>query len=263
MYLLSCSYEVHDNTTRDLCWLDSNTIIALTDNYLIKYTLSIPDRVCSGEVLDEGMRADRISCTANGKVYVSLRWRRQGSVMVKIYDVNTGENMVWNADIHLVDSGPISVAVSNEYIVIGVHNASYVYNTDHVFLYQRTYLSWGFLDSYITESKTFWAVTYGVRSLLVNLATKKVTIGDDRVFRATRVSGSKGTVYVMSGTQLGVYSENGTFHNYLQVNPPRETNASYNAGYQDNKLSIGANGDLLALSAIKKGALVHIYMLRP
>ena len=237
---------------QSLCWIDNNTLIAGTDSYLIKYTIDTQEKVCRGEVLDE-VTVNSLSCAMDGKVYVTPGWTGRGTVNVRIYDVNTGNYTVWDTDIYLVDSGGISPAVSSELIVISVHNASYVYNTDHVLLYQRTQLSWGFLDSYISDGGIYWGATYAEKSLLVvNLSSNNTIPIENGILSATGVTGIKGYVYVTNSTHVGVYSEGGTFMQYLQVAP------IHRARYLDNEVSITAYGDLFARCGKEKGQHIRV-----
>ena len=225
-YILGCQ-KVNEEMTYiifGLCWMDKDTLIVA--NYqgekLVKYTINTAARTCTGEVMDSGYKAYHLSCSEDGKVYVTEL--ESGNIIIRVYDENTGHKEVWDTKIQSENNRPV-ISLNNELIIISTGSLSYVFSKDRVFQYKLTHhqLSKYFRQTYLTDTGVFWGaeVNGGKGAFITNLLTNDTVISKD--VKTEAVAGTrKGYVYVTdyNRADVGVYSLNGTFLNHLQIDPP-------------------------------------------
>ena len=211
--------------TRDLCWMDQDTLIA-TDYWgkqLRKYTIDYVTRTCTGQVLDSGYSVLSVSCSQGGLVFAT--GETTGVVMVRIYNVSTGHRELWNTSIN-TNTRWVHVSLSAEFIVLSADNVSYVYNKDRVLLYNVTHhqVSGWFYQTYVTDTGVFWGTVWeGYKLLIMDLSTKDSKLSTEGIVSAWSVSGTRnGYVYVTAENQadVGVYSADGAFLHLLHIDPP-------------------------------------------
>ena len=207
-----------------LCWMDKDTLI-VADCYgyqLVKYTVNTMARTCTGEVMDSGYKVYSVSCSEDGRVYATEY--KIGNIVVRVYNVNTGLSEVWDTKVQSQD-GVNAISMNNELIIISSGHLSYVYNKDRFFLYTLTHhqLSYYFRQTYVTDRDVFWGAEFtgGEGVFIMNLLTNDTVISTDGIVKPEAVSGTR-FVYVtdVNHTDVGVYSPDGTFLHYLQIDPP-------------------------------------------
>ena len=206
--------------------MDKNTLIVgdLYGENLVKYTIETTAKTCTGELMDSGYRVQTVTCSDNGKVYVTEYV--PGEVKVRIYDINTGDSELWATNIFSTD-GEVYLTLNTEFIVISSNSDTYVYNNKRVHQYNLTHVQVpnNFYQTYLTDTGIFLGTVWkGYKLLIMNLDTKYTQISNDGIFDANSVSGSRnGFVYVTDVNYLhvGVYSRNGMFLHFLDINSPR------------------------------------------
>ena len=203
--------------------MDKYTLISGKSTHLMKYTINLLAKNCTGHVLDTGYSPSSVSCSQSGKVFVTEKiLGKEGLVSVWIYNINTGHREVWNTNI-TSQSSPVHVSLSADFIVISSDNVTYVYNTDRVLLYSVTHdqVSDGFRQTYITETGVFWGILRIVWKLLImNLQTKDTKFNTQHTGTVSSVAGtSNGYVYVtdLNEVEVGVYLADGTFMHRLHI----------------------------------------------
>ena len=245
--------------TRDLCWMDQDTLIAADrgGRQLVKYTIDYVTRTCTGQVLDSGYRVHTVSCSQGGLVFAT-EWTT-GVVMVRIYNVSTGHREVWNTSINS-QTPVVHVSLSAEFLVLSADNVSYVYNTDRVLLYNVTHhqVSGWFLQTYVTDTGVFWGTTGIYKLLIMNLSTKDSKLSTEGIVRAYSVSGTRnGYVYItdVNNVDVGVYSADGTFLHHLNIGQPPGGGRLYYSG----AVSLSPTEDLIAFSTWYWAAPIAVY----
>ena len=205
--------------------MDTDTlVVAYRNKLIVKYTIDTAISKCSSEVLHYEGYANNLSCTGNGKVYMT--GGSTGNVHIRIYDTRSGIMETWQPRLNAIWTSTVFVNVIKEAIVITCGNTSYVYNTDHVLQYQITHpqVEIGFNDVHVTDCGIFWGIPFMIYERLTvrNLLTgHSIRVTEKK--KSFSVSGTKnGYVYVTdrNGLNVGVYSTNGTFVNDLQIDPP-------------------------------------------
>ena len=202
--------------------MDKDTLIVgdHIGQQLVKYTVNTAARTCKGEVMDSGYQPYSVSCSEDGKVYVTDNVKRN---ILKIYDVKTGDKEEWEIK-EKPEYYPI-ISMNNEFIVISSGRFSYVYDKDRVFLYKLTHhqVSQYLRTTYVTDTSVFWGAEAngGKGVVIMNLLTNDTKMSKE--FTPEGVAGTKkGYVYVTDSNRddVGVYSRDGTFLNHLQIDPP-------------------------------------------
>ena len=248
------------NLTFDLCWMDEDTLIA-TDFHgrqLVKYTIDLVTRTCTGQVLDSGYRVWSVSCSQGGVVFATESI--SGQVVVRIYNVSTGHREVWDTYISS-QSGWVHVSHGPEFIVLSAGNKNYVFNQDRALLYSVTYdqVSIGFYQTYVTDTGVFWGTVFeGYKLLITDLPTNETKISTEGIVRAWGVSGTRnGYVYVtdQNTADVGVYSADGTFLHRLHIDPPEGGGVLVYSG----AVTLSHTEDLIAFSTKDKGTPVVVY----
>ena len=205
--------------------MDQDTLILLNyySRQLIKYTIDPLAKNCSSQVLDTGYSPSSVSCSQSGQVFVTEEIQgKERLVSVRIYNINTGHREVWNTNI-TTRSRRVHVSFNADFIILSSYNVTYVYNTDRVLLYSVTHdqVTYGFIQTYITETGVFWGTLINVGKLLImNLRTKDTKVSTEGIVSAFGVSGtSKGYVYVtdQNKPEVGVYLADGTFMHRLHI----------------------------------------------
>ena len=240
--------------------MDQDTLIAADygGRQLVKYTIDSVTRTCTGQVLDSGYRVRSVSCSQGGLVFATERGT--GLVMVRVYNVSTGQREVWDTRINS-QSEKVHVSRSAEFIVLSAGNNSYVYNQDRTLLYSVTHdqVSDGFLQTYVTETGVFWGiVTEGYKLLIMDLSTKDTKISTEGIVRAWSVSGTKnGYVYVTdyNRADVGVNSADGTYLHLLHIDPPVGAVGLWSSG----ALSLSHTEDLIAFGTWDQTTPVAVY----
>ena len=261
-YLMGCE-KVNAEMRPDiygLCWMDKDTLIIADFNgqQLVKYTVNTTARTCTGEVMDSGYYVYSLSCSEDGKVYVTELTRGKLNINVTVYDVNTGDKEVWDTNV-LSETDEVDISLNSEFIVISSGNSSYVYNRDRVFQYKVTHhkVKRFFRQTYVTDTSVFWGaeVNGGEGVFIMNLLTNDTQISKE--FRPEAVAGSKkGYVYVtdVNRRDVGVYSPDGTFLHNIYVDPIVGGDLFYSAAV---KLSV--DEALIAFSTGNRATPVAVY----
>ena len=211
----------------DLCWVDGGMLIAADSRggQLIKYTIDITTKTCAGEIIEYIPYMSSVSCSGlgRGEVLVSANTETE-EVNTIIYEVKTGQKHVWKTGIH--ESGYLRNSESRDFIIISVNKENYFFNKLHNLLYKVTYDSdfSHFRQTYISNTGVFFGTTYPNHTLItMNQLTNKTIVNKKGIAKTLGVSGTRnGYVYVtaFNGADVAVYSPEGTFLNYLQINLP-------------------------------------------
>ena len=205
-----------------LCWSDEDTLIVgdLHGKQLVKYTTNITEKYCEGVVMDTGYTMNGVSCTQDGKVYVTEY--KPGNVTVRIYDVKSGYKEVWNTSINS-KSGGVHIAVSDRFIVLSSDRDSHVFNINQTFQYKITHrlVSNYLIQTYISDDSFLWGIAFsGYKLLVLNLLTNNTRTSSVGIVEGDSISGARnGYVYVIDrkSADIGIYSQDGTFLHYLRI----------------------------------------------
>ena len=262
-HLLDC-HRVNDKMQQyiyDLCWMSKDTLIVgdWGGKQLVKYTIHAEARTCTGEVMDSGYQVQSVSCSQKGQVFVTEG--KSGAVKVRIYDIITGYKEVWDTNITSRTTA-LRVSVNTKSIVISSDRDSFVYNKERVLQYKITHdqVSYSFWHTYLTDTGVFWGTaSEGYKLLIMNLQTNETVISTDGIVKARCVSGIKNChVYVtdVNLTDVGVYSPEGTFLHYLQIDPPEGGGLLW---YIDT-IGIRDSVSLVAFSTFNKKLPIAIYI---
>ena len=245
----------------NLCWVDEGMLI-VADNgggQLIKYNINITTKTCEGTLLDYVPFIYSISCSGEGQVLVSTNSGKE-EVKIMIYDVKTGQKHMWNTGLYRKGRF-VSNSESRDFIVLSLDNETYIFSKNQNLLYKSTYKNdfSTFRQTYTTDGGMFFGATspYG-KPIIMNLLTNETIVNKKGIAQARGVSGSRnGYVYVTStnGADVGVYSPDGTFLNYLQMNTQEARGGFYFIG----ALKTSDNEDLIAFSTWNDKMPVAIY----
>ena len=215
------------------CWADDHTLIAIDlGTRLYKYTIDIGEKTCTGEMIGSGYISNDVTCTKDGRVYITELTIRNVSVQVRIYNLKTDTTEIWTPNI---TSNFPKITCNDNKIIISSYRESYVYTNNHKFLYKITHtqVENNLVNTYLSPTDIFWGCT-GFRNnlLIINLLTNKTKI-------------FYGNAYAVSGTQEGhvfvtdsglggtrVYTHSGVFLHKLQMGLPER--------------SVGENGAILS-----------------
>ena len=219
--------RLNETYLRDLCWVDEQTLVLATElGQVWKYTIDTSDRTCKREVIDYSFVTNDISCTREGKVYASRY--AVSYIKIKIYDMKTGNDTIWELGIYS-HSGTVLVSINQELIIVNIDDHSYVYNGVRSYLYKIKHDTNNamvnyFHNTYLTDNNFYWGVTEEKRQVSFrNLLTNETYMTMGGIQRAYGVSGTNhGYVYVsreVAGS-VGVYSLEGVFLYFLQMDPP-------------------------------------------
>ena len=252
--------RLNETQILDLCWVDEQTLVLAAElRQVWKYTIDTSNRTCKREVMDYLFTTYDVSCTREGKVYASRY--AAGYVKIKIFDMKTGNSIIWELGIYSL-SGSVLVSVNQELIIVDIDDHSYVYNSVRYYLYKIKHdtnnaMGTYFKNTYLTDNNFYWGVTEEKRQVSFrNLLTNETYITMDGIQRAYGVSGTNhGYVYVsreIAGS-IGVYSEEGVFLYFLQMDPPVRDKLSV----VDSKTSAGVT--YLASSSGDRTSPVAIY----
>ena len=262
-YLMGCEMANDQMTHRifDLCWVDEGMLI-VADNrggQLVKYNMNITNKTCEVALLDYVPYVYSISLSGEGQVLVSANSGKE-EVKIMIYDVMTGQKHMWNTGFYR-KGGFVSNAESRDFIVLSLNNETYIFSKNQNLLHKVTYNKdfSHFMQSYTTDGGMFFGATspYG-KPIIMNLLTNEKIVNKKGIAQARGVSGSRnGYVYVTAtnGADVGVYSPDGTFLNYLQMNTQEARGGFYFIG----ALKTSDNEDLIAFSTWNDKMPVAIY----
>ena len=261
-YLMGCEKANEQMTHRiyDLCWVDEGMLI-VADNrggQLVKYNVNMRAKTCEGQLIESVHYVTSVSCSEGGKLFVSASTGT--NVKILIYDVKTGQKHHWNTELHR-NKMIVHISESRDFIVLSVGNQSYIFNNDRVPLYKFTFdvdFSY-FRQTYVTKTGIFFGITYTTSVLLkLNLLTKESTICNKGNVQALGVSGTENEyVYVtyFENDEVGVYSPDGTFLNYLQIETPQRGGKLGHIG----ALKMSDDEDLIAFSTWIDTVPIAIY----
>ena len=239
--------------------MDKNTLIVgdLYGEHLVKYTIDNTAKTCTAELMDSGYRVQTVTCEENGEVYVTEYV--PGEIKVRIYNLNTGDSEVWSTNIQSAD-GEVHLTLNEEFIVISSNNDSYIYDKNRIFKYKVTHVQVPnfYLQTYLTDTGKFLGTAWeGFKLLIMDLDTRISKIITGGIARPQSVSGTRnGYVYVtdVNVANVGVYSRDGMFQHFLQIDKPRTGgDLKYSAG-----IRIGQE-DFVAFSTWDKLMPIAVY----
>ena len=206
-----------------LCWIDKETLVVAQhkNKQLLKVKVNMDTKSCGIEVIDSDMEAWQLSCTKEGRIYVSDF--SGANRKLYIYELKTGDKRIWETQENI---NILSIGSNENYVVLNQYYESYVYAKNKTFLFKILHakLLGQTTDLYITNNDILWGAT--TESLVMsNLKTKesKVIYVNDGVENGWHLSGtSDGHVFVTDflNQKVGVYLEDGTFLHFLEFDPP-------------------------------------------
>ena len=200
----------------DVCWIDENTILEAGFQRMVKYKINLYTKTCTREVFVTDRNYD-MTCREHGKVYVIRR--RFQNITVRIDDIETNGLEIWDPTEPegLFD---LTNAVKDNRIILSVGMHSYVYNKDRVFLYKirHRYFNEPYKDSLLTQGGFYWG-TNGNKTEVINLKTNETKLVYGGVTKPYCITGAGGYVYITGyfEQQIAVYSEQGTFLDFLKI----------------------------------------------
>ena len=220
--------------------MDENTlVISYGSRYgLWIFTLHTDSNTCKGEMIDRGFAATDITCSQDGKVYVTHVYRAIAKTEVRIYTIHNRTKEVWEPNgIKAVRSRDVNIAVNNDFIVMDSGNVVYVFNKDQVMLYNITLNLEGFLgETYLTDTDKMWGVFYAKHHdgrsewleqvIAIDLHTQEYNMTrryvDRRWGEPYGVSGIKPDIVSLSweGKEVRMYSDTGDFKKRIPIDPP-------------------------------------------
>ena len=201
----------------DLCWVNENILIGAQTymERILKFTINTDTRACLTEVfLESTAYLYGVSCS-HDKIIVSYISH------IRAYNITTGEFEEWGyPDV----VGVNHIAINDDLVVLANYTGNKVYSRDNL-----TYLykfdvggeERGAESNYLSRNNIYWACSY--RLIQVDLNDNATAIFKDEVMDPRYVSGIPGKyVFVIShmGDQVGVYAEDGTYLNDLQIDKP-------------------------------------------
>ena len=217
---MNCSRQwpaLHDFTSPyDVCWIDENTILEAGAFRMVKYKIDFYRKTCTRQVFETD-RNDDMTCREHGKVYVIGQNLR--NITVRIYDIKTKEEEVWDPT---EPEGLFDVtnAAKDTQIILSVGIHSYIYNKDRVFLHKirHRHFNEPYKDSLLTQGGFYWG-TNGNKTEVINLKTNGTKLVHGGVTKPYCITGAGGYVYITGyfEQQIAVYSEQGTFFDFLKI----------------------------------------------
>ena len=237
IYQTSCGHFTKRRDASGLCWMDQNTLVVQYFYYLDGlwiYTLNNDSTSCKGEMIDNDFAAHDMSCSQDGKVYVTQRTKAK--TMIRIYTIHNRTKEVWKTDeIRIEPNRAVNIDVNNDFIVVNYGNIVYVYNKDMLLLYNITLNLAGSLgETYLTDTDKLWGAFYKQHAgsldisdevIVIDLHTQEYNISkgyaDNRGGTVNGVSGLKPDIVFMStyGKEVRMYSDTGVFKERIQIEP--------------------------------------------
>ena len=204
------------------CWADDHTLIAIDmGTGLYKYTIDIGEKTCTGEMIGSGYIPNDVTCTKDGRVYITELTIRNVSVLVRIYNLKTDTTEIWRPNI--TSSFPKITSNENK-IIISSYRESFVYTNNHKFLYKITHsqIERHLVHTYVSPTDIFWGCTRIRNLLIINLLTNETKIYEH--VDAYGVSGTQeGHVFITGVFGVSkVYNSSGVFlHKFYETIPER------------------------------------------
>ena len=183
---------------------------------MVKYKINFSRKTCTREVFATD-RNDDMTCRQHGKVYVT--GQPFGNIEVRIYNVDTNEMEIWDPP-EPKSIFDVTNAVKDNQIILSAEMHSFVYNKDRVFLYKirHRYFNEPYKDSLLTQGGFYWG-TNGNKTEVINLKTNETKLVYGGVTKPYCITGAGGYVYITGyfEQQIAVYSEQGTFLDFLKI----------------------------------------------
>ena len=174
---------------------------------------------------------EKMTCYG-GKIYLNtLHGENMNATM--IYDLKDGTTELWSPS---EVSEYVSLTVLNQDLIVlklPSKEDDLVYDKySRVLLYRITYENVGKPSlMYLTESKFLWGANGG-NILLRNMDSSEVKVVEGGVYKPQYLSGLDGEYVLVTGynnNEVGVYREQGTFLNFVQFDPARQSSdVTYN-----------------------------------
>ena len=224
-YIMDCESAREDMTFKiyGLCWANDHTLIVTDkESGVYKYTIDIGEKTCTGERIDSGYIPNDVSCTKDGKVYITEQTEYNVSVLVRIYNLKTDTTEIWRPNI---TSDFPKITCNDNKIIISSYHESFVYTNNHKFLYKITHsqIERHLLHTYLSPTDIFWGCTaFRNNLLIINLLTNETKIYEH--VDAYGVSGTQeGHVFITGDFGVSkVYNSSGVFlHRFYKTIPER------------------------------------------
>ena len=219
---------------RAICWIDQNTLIVgqRYNKQVVQLRVYTPNKSCQiMKTLVRNYIVEKMTCYG-GKVYLNtLHGENKNATM--IYDLKDGTTELWSPS---EISEYVSLTVLNQDLIVlklPSKEDDLVYDKySRVLLYRITYENVGKPSLlYLTESKFLWGAN-GVSILLRNMDSSEVKVVEGGVYKPQYLSGLDGEYVLVTGynnNEVGVYTEQGTFLNFVQFDPARQSSdVTYN-----------------------------------
>ena len=209
--------------------MDEKTLVV---QYLIDglwmYTLNNDSTFCQGEMIDNDFAGIDVSCSQDGKVYVTGNAVLKTSV--RIYTIQNRTREVLEID-EVLHKYHVGIAVNNDFIVMDHDNKVFVFNKDMVLLYDITLDRVNFItETYLTDTDKLWFYAenhpgpydWSYEVLVFDLHTKEYDISKGHLEISGGVSGIQpNIVFVNHDTEeIRMYSDTGVFRERIQIDPP-------------------------------------------
>ena len=229
---MSCS-TLSFGKIQALCWIEQNIMIVGQNKEVVQVRIYTANKSCQVmKTLVHDYDVERMTCYG-GKIYLNtLNGENKNATM--IYDLKDGTTELWSPP---EVSEYIDLTVVNRDVIVlrlPKEEDDLVYDTNSkAFLYKITYENVGKPSlMYLTESKYLWGANRE-NILLRNMRSNETMIVGGGVYKPQYLSGLDGEYVLVTGynnNEVGVYTEQGTFLNFLQLIPSMR---SYDITYND------------------------------
>lgn len=209
----------------DMCWLDDITLAMIQGNGKKVFLANIDSesKTCDFRVIDSGYKPLRVSCSPDGASFY-VTDGTNGRVMV--YN-RAGIVEAWNPQGLVVR--PLTVAVNNKLVVVGVDTSGpvYVYNRHRQFLYRLRLegIQGTLWNTFLTEQDLFLSVPrspdnrFNIHNLKDNTTITAGAFGDvdGQLNNAEGAATAGNVIYVSTSyNSIRIFRPNGEFLQELQ-----------------------------------------------
>ena len=204
-----------------------------SNNQVVQVRVYTPNKSCQiMKTLVRNYIVQRMTCYG-GKVYLNTAYGENQKATM-IYDLKDGTTELWYPS--EVSEYVSATVVNQDLIVLKLpsNEDDLVYDKySRVLLYNITYENGGKPSSmYLTESNYLWGANM-VNVVLRNMGSNETKIVEGGVYKPQYLSGLDGEYVLVTGynnNEVGVYTEQGTFLNFVQLIP---TMTHYDITYSD------------------------------